>query len=83
MLFFCLQRCMILKNFIKSKQIQLVVLLVGALSGFFYWKIIGCKTGTCPIKSVWYLTTLWGSVLGYLIGDIVNDLIQKNKRSKN
>lgn len=73
---------MIIKNFIKSKQIQLIVLLIGAVGGFLYWKLIGCKTGTCPIKSVWYITTLWGAVFGYLIGDMANDLIIKRKRSK-
>ncbi len=62
----------------------ILVMVLGAISGFLYWKFVGCNSGTCPIKSVWYWSTIWGGAIGYLLGDIVNDFIVKrnNKRGK-
>ncbi len=56
------------------------MMLVGALGGFLYWRFIGCNSGSCAIRSVWYWSTLWGAAVGYLLGDFVNDLIQKRKK---
>ena len=73
-----------LKKLIKSKHLQIVSFIVGAIGGLIYWKLVGCKNGICPIKSVWYWTMLWGAAFGYLVGDITNDIIQKgnNKRGE-
>ena len=62
--------------------INVAFTITGALSGFLYWKFVGCVSGTCPIKSVWYLSTLWGLVMGYLLGDLLLSLISK-KQLKN
>ncbi len=59
---------------------KIVFSLTGAMGGFLYWYFIGCTSGTCPIKSVWYYTVLWGAVLGYLAGDIILDFIKKRKK---
>jgi hypothetical protein len=56
--------------------------LTGAIGGFLYWKFVGCISGTCPIQSVWYFSTLWGMVMGYLLGDLLLSLISK-KQLKN
>lgn len=69
-----------LKRIFQSKRIQLIFLIAGAAGGFLYWRFVGCASGTCAIKSVWYWTTLWGAAMGYLVGDFVNDIIQKRKK---
>jgi hypothetical protein len=69
-----------MKEFIKKRKLSLIFTVAGAIGGFLYWKFIGCKSGTCPIKSVWYLTTLWGTAIGYLVGDLINDFVQKRKK---
>jgi len=66
----------------KNLQIKLLSSLVGAIGGFLYWKFVGCTSGTCPIKSVWYLSTLWGAVMGYLLGDLIGGFIM-TKKAKN
>ncbi len=71
-----------LKSLGRSKRLQIITLLVGAIAGLLYWKYVGCKTGTCPLKSVWYWTMLWGAVFGYLVGDISSDFIQKMNVNK-
>ena len=52
---------------------------LGALGGFFYWKYVGCVSGTCTIKSNWYLMIPWGLVMGFLLGSFTGDIIRKRK----
>lgn len=69
-----------MKKIIQNNWLAIIFTVVGALGGFLYWRFIGCNTGTCPIKSVWYWSTLWGAAMGYLLGDFSNDLIKKRKK---
>ncbi len=64
-------------DWIKKHTISLILLVAGAAAGYAYWHFIGCSSGTCPIKSVWYLSTLFGGVLGYLLGGMLEDYLQK------
>lgn len=74
---------MVMQNFIRKHRLIIAISFAGAAGGFLYWKFIGCLSGTCPIKSVWYLSTLWGMALGYLAGSLAEDLITKYKKRKN
>lgn len=67
-------------SFLKSKRIQIIFFVAGAAGGFLYWKFVGCTSGTCAIKSVWYWTMLWGSAMGYLVGDLISDILEKRKK---
>ena len=69
-----------IKKVFQAKRIQIIFLLIGAVGGFLYWRFVGCTSGTCAIKSVWYWTTLWGAAMGYLVGDFINNIIQKRKK---
>ena len=40
----------------------------GGLLGFAYYKLVGCRTGSCPITSSPIISTLYGALMGYLIG---------------
>jgi hypothetical protein len=40
----------------------------GAVLGFGYYKLVGCRSGTCPITSNPYISTLFGVVIGFLVG---------------
>lgn len=70
------------KEIFKSKRLQIIFLLIGAVGGFLYWRFVGCNSGTCVIKSVWYWTTLWGAAVGYLVGDFIGDIIQKRNMKR-
>lgn len=39
---------------------------VGALLGFAYHKLVGCRTGVCPITANPYISTVYGGVMGFL-----------------
>jgi hypothetical protein len=44
-----------------------VGIVVGAALGFAYYKLVGCSSGTCPITSNPYISTIWGAVMGALL----------------
>ncbi len=41
---------------------------LGAAAGYLYYYFIGCRTGTCYITSNPWRSTLYGAVLGALLG---------------
>lgn len=68
--------------FKKGKTPWLVLsVILGGAGGFLYWRFIGCNTGSCPIRSVWYFSTLYGLILGYLLGDIITGFFFKRRKS--
>jgi len=40
----------------------------GAAFGFAYHKIVGCSSGACPITANPYISTLYGALMGFLVG---------------
>jgi hypothetical protein len=71
-----------MKEFIRKNIIPLIFTVAGSAGGFLYWKFVGCTSGTCIIKSVWYLSTLYGMVLGWVTGGLAQDLILKLRKTK-
>ena len=56
---------------------------VGALLGFAYYYYIGCYSGSCPIGSNPYISTIYGGVMGIALGWAVkNDSEKKKAESK-
>jgi hypothetical protein len=71
-----------MKSFLKRHLLTIIFAAIGAIAGFLYWKFIECASGTCPIKSVWYLSTLYGMLLGGLIGNLAEDLMIRFRKRK-
>lgn len=40
---------------------------LGALLGFGYHRLIGCRSGACPITASPYTSTLYGAMMGFLM----------------
>jgi len=73
---------MVMKEFLKRHLFVIISSGVGALGGFLYWRYVGCLSGTCVIKSVWYLSTLYGVGLGWILGSLTEDIIRSFKKQK-
>ena len=71
-----------MKNFLKERKLAFIFAGLGAAGGLLYWRFVGCTSGTCPIQSVWYWSTLWGAAMGYLIGDFIADIAMKRRKKK-
>ena len=40
----------------------------GAAVGFAYHKIVGCRSGACPITANPYISTIYGALVGFFAG---------------
>ena len=45
---------------------RILPVLGGAIVGYAYYYFIGCNSGTCPITSNPYISTVYGAVVGVL-----------------
>lgn len=46
----------------------LLLTVLGAVGGYLYYRLVGCASGTCPISSDPFISTVYGSVIGLLLG---------------
>lgn len=52
---------------LRKNLLYLIGALVGGLSGYLYWKYIGCMSGTCKITSSPVNSTLYFAMMGVLL----------------
>ncbi|OJV19623.1 MAG: hypothetical protein BGO30_06960 [Bacteroidetes bacterium 41-46] len=70
-------------QYIKKQWITITGAALGALGGYLYWYFIGCNSGTCPITSSPVNSTLYGVLLGGLLGSMfIKGSSEKNRDSK-
>lgn len=55
---------------LKKHYLKLIGIAVGLLGGYLYYYFIGCNSGTCPITSNPWISTLYGGLIGYLLFDL-------------
>lgn len=65
-----------MKKFWQKHYPTIILSITGIFAGILYWHFVGCQDGTCPIKSKWYLSGLYGGIMGLLIGGL---FIKKKK----
>ena len=52
-------------------MIRLVLgIVIGAIAGFVYYKLVGCPSGMCPLTSNPIISTIYGATLGALVSGI-------------
>ena len=50
----------------------IIGVVAGGGLGFAFYKLVGCSTGTCPLTSNPFTSTLYGSVLGALVAGSIH-----------
>lgn len=69
------------KAWMRKNKFALIMLIPGIIGGYAYWYFIGCTTGTCPITSSWYGSAFYGIVMGFVLGNLVDEQRQKKNRA--
>lgn len=52
----------------RTKMKLLLFVLGGAVAGYLYYRLVGCRSGACPITSSPIISTLYGAAMGFLLG---------------
>ncbi len=60
-----------MKQLILKNKFTLLGITVGAIAGYLYYYYVGCASGTCAITSSPFNSTIYGSVMGGLLVNIV------------
>ena len=63
--------CHLMKQLLLKNIYTISGIFVGAIIGYLYYKFVGCASGTCAITSSPINSTLYGSVMGGLLANII------------
>ena len=67
-----------------NNKLVIAGIVIGAIGGFVYWKLVGCTTGTCMITSKWHTSTAYGALMGGLLFNLFQKpVIKETKQNDN
>jgi len=56
-----------MRNWSVNNKLILTGAILGALGGYFYYRLIGCSNGTCLISSKPFNSTVYFALLGAIL----------------
>lgn len=56
------------KTVIRRYLLTLVLAVIGAVGGYLYYRFVGCADGTCAITANPVVSTVYGGIIGGLLG---------------
>lgn len=56
-----------MKKWLTDNKFWLAGAIVGSIVGYFYWKLVGCNSGTCAITSNPRNSTVYFGIMGALL----------------
>lgn len=71
------------KSSYKSKYHWYYIILgiaIGCAAGYAYFYFVGCRSGSCALKSNPYYNMLLGSLIGYIATDWILSASYKRKK---
>lgn len=51
----------------KTPMKLILFVLGGAVAGYLYYRLVGCRSGACPITSSPIISSLYGAMMGFLL----------------
>ena len=67
-------------KWIQTNRLYWIGALAGGVSGYLYWKYIGCLSGTCGITSSPVNSTLYFALMSALFFGFFKKEVQKEKQ---
>jgi len=61
-----------MKQYIFDNKLTFIGIALGLVTGFLYWKFVGCSSGTCMITSKPINSSLYGGLMGGLLFSMFN-----------
>ncbi|GAA4764379.1 MULTISPECIES: DUF6132 family protein [Flavobacterium] len=55
---------------LKKYLSTIIGIIFGTIAGYLYYKYIGCISGTCAITSKPINSSLYGAIMGGLVGNL-------------
>lgn len=69
-----------LKKWLLKNKWVLSGAIIGGISGFIYYKEVGCSSGSCAITSSPYMSTLYFGLMGGLFVSIIKPNSKPDKK---
>lgn len=63
---------------LKRYPKTIIGIIFGSIVGYLYYKFVGCVSGTCAITSNPIKSTLYGAVMGGLLGNLFEKKVNNN-----
>ena len=70
-----------IKNIIKNHKLTIILTIVGLIGGYVYWNYWGCTDG-CPIRSNASMMTVYGGLIGGLLGNVFQGFGKKTEKAE-
>lgn len=70
-----------LKEIISKNKFTVILAIAGLIGGYVYWHFWGCTDG-CPIRSNASLMTVYGGLIGGLLGNVFQGFGKKKVSGK-
>ena len=67
-------------NWVIKNKLLVGGIIVGAIAGFMYWKLVGCNSGACMITSKWHNSTAYGALMGGLLFSMFKNEDKQNNK---
>jgi uncharacterized membrane protein YeaQ/YmgE (transglycosylase-associated protein family) len=57
-----------IKTIFSNMILRIIIgIVIGAIAGFLYYRLVGCRTGACPITANPLSSIIFGAIFGGLI----------------
>jgi len=57
-----------IKTIFNKMAVRIIIgIAIGGVAGFLYYKLVGCRSGSCPITSSPFSSIIFGAIFGGLI----------------
>ena len=71
------------KNKKRVRYLPLAALVqLGAVVGYLFYRFVGCASGTCAISSNPYISTIYGGVIGALLGSTITPMKRETDKKE-